>query len=62
MKITSRKFLITLYWLIYGVVCTILKYEPSIHLTIVMGLVSIIYIGGNVVQKFVIPTLESVKK
>ena len=62
MKITSRKFIITMYWLAFGAVCTSMKYEPSTALVIAMGLVSIIYIGGNVVQKFVVPTLDAIKK
>ena len=62
MKITSRKFIITMYWLAFGAVCTFMKYDPSTALIVVMGLVSIIYIGGNVVQKFIVPTLGAMKK
>ena len=61
MKITSRKFIITMFWLAFGTVCTFMKYEPSTALVVTMGIVSTIYIGGNVVQKFITPILKEVK-
>lgn len=63
MKITNRKFLITIYWMLLGagfVVAAIVgDTEIPENLIMWLGIVSCVYIGGNVVQKFIIPIVEA---
>lgn len=65
MKIASRKFFITIYWMVLGlgfIIGSILG-DTAIPVDLItwIGIVSCMYIGGNVLQKFVLPILENRK-
>lgn len=63
MKISSRKFIVTLYWMVLGagfvLAAIIAGVKIPEDLIMWIGIVSCVYIGGNVVQKFVIPIVEA---
>ena len=64
MKMASRKFFITIYWMALGagfILASILGgAKIPEDLIMWLGIVSCVYIGGNVVQKFVIPVVEAI--
>lgn len=58
MKINSRKFFVWVVWLIFAILAVVFK-QITESLILWFGIVSCMYIGGNVVQKFVEPILSA---
>ena len=52
MKITSRKFIVWLIWAIFAIGSVIVTKTINPEMISWFGAISMIYIGGNVAQKF----------
>jgi len=52
-KLQSRKFLVWFVWLIFSILCCGFPELPKEQIFQFFGYVSVIYIGGNVAQKWI---------
>lgn len=52
-KFASRKFQVYLTWLAFAVACMFFEGLPKDIIFQFFGFVSVIYIGGNVAQKYI---------